>query len=156
MSWYANEGYEEHGEYGGYGGYGEHEPYGPGGDGIDEGRFGGAEGGPGGLEDGFFALEREILELPCVRESAVLLTSLPDLGETVLVAFVPLDPDQEAAGRRAVLAACQRLLPWVFAHALATDEIPRSATGSVRAPALLDRLLPQIARDLMSPVAMSD
>lgn len=150
MSWFANDLYDADDRYDPYGTHDPHDPYGA------EG--GTADGGPqdGGVDAGFFALERELLELPCVRESAVLLTSLPDLGETVLVAFVPLDADQEAAGRRAVLAACQRLLPWVFAHALATDEIPRSATGSVRAPVLLDRLLPQIARDLMSPVAMSD
>ena len=108
------------------------------------------------LEDGFFSLELDLLELPCLRSAAVLLTTLPELGETVLVAFVPLAPRQEAAARQAIVAACQRWLPWIFAHAVAVDAIPRAADGTVRAGRLLDQLLPQIARDLMSPVAMSD
>lgn len=108
------------------------------------------------FDEGFFALELELLELPVVREAAVVRTRLPDLGETVLVAFVSLSPEQEASGRQAVLAACQRCLPWVFAHAVAVDGIPRTADGAVRAGRLLDQALPQIARDLMSPVSMSD
>ncbi|POX56987.1 hypothetical protein C3489_01665 [Streptomyces sp. Ru71] len=109
-----------------------------------------------GFDEGFFALERELLELPCVRECAVVRTELPDLGETVVVAFVPVSADQEAAGRRAILAACERCLPWLFGHVVAVDRIPRAADGSVRAGKLIDQALPQIARDLMSPVAMSD
>ncbi|MFI2379165.1 hypothetical protein ACH5AO_29550 [Streptomyces sp. NPDC018964] len=112
--------------------------------------------GETGFDEGFFALELELLELPVVREGTVVRTQLPDLGETVLVAFVPLSPEQEASGRQAVLAACQRCLPWVFAHAVAVDDIPRAADGAVRVGRLLDQALPQIARDLMSPVAMSD
>lgn len=107
-----------------------------------------------GFDEGFFALERELLELPCVRSSAVVRTHLPDVGETVVVAFVPISDKQEAAGRRAILAACERCLPWLFGHVVAVDTIPRVADGSVRADKLLDRALPQIVRDLMSPVAM--
>ncbi|MFB7643388.1 hypothetical protein ACFC0S_04085 [Streptomyces sp. NPDC056084] len=109
-----------------------------------------------GFAEGFAALERELLELPCVRECAVVHTRLPDLGETVVVAFVPVAGEQEASGRRAVLAACERCLPWLFGQVVAVDAIPRTAAGDVRAGALIDRALPQIARDLMSPVAMSD
>ncbi|MDH6577485.1 hypothetical protein [Kitasatospora sp. MAP5-34] len=108
------------------------------------------------FDEGFFALELELLELPCIREVALVHTELPDLGETLLVAFVPLSPEQEGSGRRAANAACARRLPGVFAHAVATSDIPRSADGEVRASVLVDRLLPQIARDLTSPVEMSD
>lgn len=109
-----------------------------------------------GWESGFFALEGELLELSCVRECAVVPTELPELGEAVVVAFVPLAPQQEIAGRRAVLAACQRNLPALYAHAVAVDEVPRGVEGAVCEGELLDRVLPQIARDLMSPAAMAD
>ncbi|MER5641833.1 hypothetical protein ABT095_33460 [Kitasatospora sp. NPDC002227] len=108
------------------------------------------------LEEGYFALELELLELPAAQEVALVHTELPELGPTLLVAYVPLGPGHEAAGRRAVLAACARRLPGVFAHAVATASIPRTATGAVRAGALIDQLLPQIARDFLSPTAMSD
>jgi acyl-coenzyme A synthetase/AMP-(fatty) acid ligase len=107
-------------------------------------------------ESGFFALEGELLELACVRECAVVHTDLPELGPAVVVAFVPLAPQQENAGRRAVLAACQRNLPALYAHAVAVDDVPRTVEGAVREGELLDRVLPQIARDLMSPAAMAD
>jgi acyl-coenzyme A synthetase/AMP-(fatty) acid ligase len=107
-------------------------------------------------ENGFFALEGELLELACVRECAVVHTDLPELGPAVVVAFVPLAPQQEIAGRRAVLAACQRNLPALYAHAVAVDDVPRTVEGAVREGELLDRVLPQIARDLMSPAAMAD
>ncbi|WP_371572182.1 hypothetical protein [Streptomyces sp. NBC_01314] len=108
------------------------------------------------LERGFFALEGELLELSCVRECAVVLTDLPELGRSVVAVFVAPAPRQEISGRRAVLAACQRNLPELYAHAVAVDEVPRTAEGAVHGHALLDRVLPQIARDLMSPAAMSD
>ncbi|MCT2594734.1 hypothetical protein LHJ74_33290 [Streptomyces sp. N2-109] len=109
-----------------------------------------------GLGPGLFDLERELLELPCVREAVVLPVRLPEVGEVALLAFVPLGYGQETAGRRAVLAACGRCLPGAFAHAVATDGIPRGASGAVRSGLLLDQLLPQIARDLVSPFSMSD
>ncbi|MEU9653255.1 hypothetical protein AB0E00_30695 [Streptomyces sp. NPDC048110] len=121
-----------------------------------------AEGGvEGGARDArfardFFVLEGELLELACVRECAVVATELPELGSSVVVAFVPLAPEQEVAGRRAVLAACLRNLPAHYAHAVAVDEVPRTADGAVREDELLDQVLPQIARDLMSPMAMAD
>ncbi|MER5431824.1 hypothetical protein [Streptomyces sp. NPDC002588] len=108
------------------------------------------------LDSGFFALEAELLELACVRECALVLTELPELGGAVVVAFVPLAAEQEMAGRRAVLAACQRSLPALYAHAVAVDDIPRTVEGAVREGELLDAVLPQIARDLMSPAVMSD
>jgi hypothetical protein len=55
-----------------------------------------------------------------------------------------------------VLAACQRNLPALYAHAVAVDDVPRTVEGAVREGELLDRVLPQIARDLMSPAAMAD
>lgn len=108
------------------------------------------------LDSGFFALEGELLELACVRECAVVHTELPELGGALVVAFVPLSPEQEIAGRRAVLAACQRNLPVLYAHAVAVDELPRTAEGAVREGELLDGVMPQLARDLMSPVTMAD
>lgn len=108
------------------------------------------------LDSGFFSLEGELLELACVRECAVVHTELPELGGALVVAFVPLAPEQEIAGRRAVLAACQRNLPALYAHAVAVDELPRTVEGAVRDGELLDGVMPQLARDLMSPVAMSD
>ncbi|KOT33279.1 hypothetical protein ADK41_28160 [Streptomyces caelestis] len=108
------------------------------------------------LDSGFFALEGELLELACVRECAVVHTELPELGGALVVAFVPLSPEREISGRRAVLAACQRNLPALYAHAVAVDELPRTAEGAVRKGELLDGVMPQLARDLMSPVAMAD
>ncbi|KOV36153.1 hypothetical protein AB0420_18295 [Streptomyces caelestis] len=108
------------------------------------------------LDSGFFALEGELLELACVRECAVVHTELPELGGALVVAFVPLSPEREISGRRAVLAACQRNLPALYAHAVAVDELPRTAEGAVREGELLDGVMPQLARDLMSPVAMAD
>ncbi|MFG3496019.1 hypothetical protein [Streptomyces sp. NPDC047928] len=116
----------------------------------------GTEDGDAAFTAGFFALELELLELPCVRETALVRTDLADEGDALVLAYVPLSPEQEAGGRRAVLGAAERRLPWVPAHAVAVDSIPRTADGSVRGDLLVDRLLPQIARDLMSPVAMSD
>ncbi|MDI9883301.1 hypothetical protein QMZ92_02505 [Streptomyces sp. HNM0645] len=112
--------------------------------------------GARGLDDGFFALELDLLELPCIQESAIVCTELPEVGEAVLAVYVPLSPELEIAGRRAVLAACERRLPGLFSHAVAQDDIPRSVEGAVREDLLLDRVLPQVARDLMSPAAMSD
>ncbi|MEV1052949.1 hypothetical protein [Streptomyces sp. NPDC049887] len=112
--------------------------------------------GARGLDDGFFALELDLLELPCIQESAIVCTELPEVGETVIAVYVPLSPELEIAGRRAVLAACERRLPRLFSHAVAQDGIPRSVEGAVREDLLLDRVLPQVARDLMSPAAMSD
>ncbi|GAA4800669.1 AMP-binding enzyme [Streptomyces ziwulingensis] len=109
-----------------------------------------------GFARDFFALEGELLELACVRECAVVPTELPELGASVVVAFVPLGPEQEVAGRRAVLAACRRNLPDRYARAVAVDEVPRTVDGAVRAAELLDQVLPQIARDLMSPASMTD
>lgn len=109
------------------------------------------------FETAFFALELELLDLPCVQDVTVMRTRLPEVGETLVVAFVPLlDEDQEAGGRQAALAACERRMPWVLSHAVAVDVIPRAADGSARTGALIDRLLPQIARDLLSPMEMSD
>ncbi|MFJ3928307.1 hypothetical protein [Streptomyces sp. NPDC090022] len=108
------------------------------------------------FEPAFFALELELLSLPCVKDIALLRTRLPEVGETLVVAFVPLAADQEIGGRRAALAACERRLPWVLSHAVAVDAIPRTADGHPRTGLLIDRLLPQIARDLLSPMEMSD
>ncbi|MFJ6612839.1 hypothetical protein ACIQPT_21475 [Streptomyces sp. NPDC091289] len=108
------------------------------------------------FEPAFFALELELLELPCVKDIAVLRTRLPEVGETLVVVYVPLSADQEIGGRRAALAACERRLPWVLSHAVAVDSIPRRAGGEARTGLLIDRLLPQIARDLLSPMEMSD
>ncbi|MEU3609213.1 hypothetical protein AB0E83_27755 [Streptomyces sp. NPDC035033] len=108
------------------------------------------------FESAFFALELELLELPCVKDVAVLRTRLPEVGETLVVVYVPLAEDQEAGGRQAALAACERLMPWVPAQATAVDSVPRTADGTVRAGLLIDSLLPQIARDLLSPMEMSD
>ncbi|MET9464334.1 MULTISPECIES: hypothetical protein [unclassified Streptomyces] len=109
------------------------------------------------FETAFYALELELLDLPCVQDVAVMRTRLPEVGETLVVAFVPLpEEEQEAGGRQAALAACERRLPWVLSHAVAVDAIPRAADGSPRTGLLIDRLLPQIARDLLSPMEMSD
>ncbi|MFE4635837.1 hypothetical protein ACFRJ1_21025 [Streptomyces sp. NPDC056773] len=109
------------------------------------------------FETAFFALELELLDLPCVQDVTVMRTRLPEVGETLVVAFVPLpEEDQETGGRQAALAACERRMPWVLSHAVAVDAIPRAADGSARTGVLIDRLLPQIARDLLSPMEMSD
>ncbi|MFE9251317.1 hypothetical protein [Streptomyces sp. NPDC007088] len=109
-----------------------------------------------GFAEDFFALEGELLELSRVRECAVVPAELPGLGPSVVVAFVPLEPRQEIAGRRAVLAACRRNLPVRYAHAVAVDEVPRTVDGAVRQGELLDQVLPQIARDLIAPSTAAD
>ncbi|MFJ6216780.1 hypothetical protein ACIQGZ_26145 [Streptomyces sp. NPDC092296] len=101
------------------------------------------------------ALEAALTELPLSRATAVLLAEVPQYGESLIVAYVPVDAEREASALRAVRAVCARIVPALPALVVPVDGIPCTLEGEVRAQALFDSLLPQIARDLLLPSEMS-
>jgi acyl-coenzyme A synthetase/AMP-(fatty) acid ligase len=99
-----------------------------------------AQGKP--LDVNIFGLENDLMDLPCVRETAVLRTRLPEGGEALVVPFAPVAPERLESGRRAVEAACARRVPCLPAYVIPVEAIPYSPTGKVRAAQLLDEVLP--------------
>ncbi|MFJ6216779.1 class I adenylate-forming enzyme family protein [Streptomyces sp. NPDC092296] len=92
-----------------------------------------------------FGLEADLLSQPSIRDAAVLRLDLPEYGDALAVAFVPVAPDREAAGHRSIEAACARRVPWLRTHTVAVDEIPYSPTGKIRTRELTARVLPLIS-----------
>ena len=101
------------------------------------------------------SLELALSELPSTRQTAVVLATLPDYGDVLLVAFVPADAEHEESTQRVARAACARLVPTLTALVIPVDAIPCTLDGELRAQALFDGMLPQIARDLLLPKEMS-
>ncbi|ARP71424.1 hypothetical protein LK07_18530 [Streptomyces pluripotens] len=102
-----------------------------------------AEGKP--LDVNIFGLENDLMDLPCVRETAVLRTKLSDTGEDVLIVpFAPVSPERLESGNRAVTAACARRVPCLPAYVIPVEAIPYSPTGKVRAARLLETVLPLV------------
>ncbi|GAA2139175.1 malonyl-CoA synthase [Kitasatospora kazusensis] len=102
-----------------------------------------AEGGRA-LDVNIFALEDDLTGLPCVRETAVLRVSRPDLGDALIVAFSPISAEREESGERAIRATCARMAPNLPAHVVSIPAVPYSPTGKVRAGVLLETVLPLI------------
>lgn len=97
------------------------------------------------LDVNIFGLENDLMDLPCVRETAVLRTKLQDTGEEVLIVpFAPVSPERLESGRRAVAAACARRVPCLPAYVIPVEAIPYSPTGKVRAARLLETVLPLV------------
>ncbi|WP_306327708.1 class I adenylate-forming enzyme family protein [Streptomyces venezuelae] len=94
------------------------------------------------LDVNIFGLEADLMDLPCVRETAVLRTSLPGAGEVLVVPFTPVAAERQESGYRAVSAACARRVPCLPAYVVPVDAIPYSPTGKVRAAQLLESVLP--------------
>lgn len=84
------------------------------------------------------------MDLPCVRETAVLRTRLPEVGEVLVVPFAAVAPERLESGRRAVEAACERRVPCLPAYVVPVEAIPFSPTGKVRAAQLLEMVLPLV------------
>ncbi|GAA4913875.1 class I adenylate-forming enzyme family protein [Streptomyces coeruleoprunus] len=96
------------------------------------------------LDVNIFGLESDLMDLPCVRETAVLRVDLPELGDALIVPFAPVSPEREASGHRAVQAACDRRVPCLPNYVVPVDAIPYSPTGKVRATRLLEAVLPRV------------
>ncbi|CAM5228645.1 hypothetical protein SVIOM74S_03061 [Streptomyces violarus] len=94
------------------------------------------------LDVNIFGLEADLMDLPCVRETAVLRTSLSGAGEVLVVPFTPVAPERQESGYRAVSAACARRVPCLPAYVVPVESIPYSPTGKVRAAQLLESVLP--------------
>ncbi|WP_330288885.1 class I adenylate-forming enzyme family protein [Streptomyces sp. NBC_00576] len=96
------------------------------------------------LDVNIFGLENDLMDLPCVRETAVLRTRLPEVGEVLVVPFAAVAPERLESGRRAVEAACERRVPCLPAYVVPVEAIPFSPTGKVRAAQLLEMVLPLV------------
>ncbi|MFD0023529.1 class I adenylate-forming enzyme family protein [Streptomyces sp. NPDC058382] len=93
------------------------------------------------LDVNVFGLEYDLMDLDCVRDTAVLRVDLPDVGDALIVPFVPVSPEREAEGRWAVLVACASRVPCLPAHVVPVASIPYSPTGKLRAGELLAEVL---------------
>ncbi|MET7484780.1 class I adenylate-forming enzyme family protein [Streptomyces sp. NPDC005538] len=114
-----------------------------------------AQGKP--LDVNIFGLENDLMDLPCVRETSVLRTRLPETGEEALVVpFAPVAPERLASGRRAVEAACARRVPCLPAYVIPVEAIPYSPTGKVRAARLLEMVLPLVRAEAAARRLSSD
>ncbi|MZD04733.1 AMP-binding protein [Streptomyces sp. SID5785] len=106
------------------------------------------------LDVNIFGLENDLMDLPCVRETAVLRTRLQDSGEEVLIVpFAPVSAERLETGRRAVAASCARRVPCLPAYVIAVDAIPYSPTGKVRAGHLLRTVLPSVLAEAAARLA---
>lgn len=63
------------------------------------------------LDVNVFGLEYDLMDLPCVRDTAVLRVDLSTLGDALVVPIVPVSPEREAGALRAVRAACAGRVP---------------------------------------------
>jgi acyl-coenzyme A synthetase/AMP-(fatty) acid ligase len=107
------------------------------------------------LDVNVFGLEDDLMDLPCVRETSVLRTRHELLGEVLIVPFVPVSPDREASGRRAIQAACARRVPCLPAHVVTVGKIPYSPTGKVRATQLLGEVIDQVLAAVTAEPALA-
>lgn len=96
------------------------------------------------LDVNVFGLEYDLMDLDCVRDTAVLRVDLPGVGDALVVPFVPVSPERGAEGESAVRAACASRVPCLPAHVVRVASIPYSPTGKARAGELLARVLPRV------------
>ncbi|PJN02269.1 hypothetical protein CG740_14525 [Streptomyces sp. CB01201] len=99
-------------------------------------------------------LEADLLNLPCLRDIAVMRVNHPELGDSLVVPFVAVAVGREATGVKALTATCARRLPSLATHVLAVDDIPYSPTGRIRETELLDAVVPIIALNLQLEQSM--
>ncbi|MCT2594735.1 acyl--CoA ligase [Streptomyces sp. N2-109] len=91
-----------------------------------------------------FRLESDLLNLPCLRDTAVMRVDVPALGDALIVAFIAVAVGREGSGYTALSAACARRVPSLPAHVIAVDTIPYSPTGRISTTELLDAVVPII------------
>ncbi|MBT2466870.1 acyl--CoA ligase [Streptomyces sp. ISL-66] len=101
-----------------------------------------------------FRLESDLLNLPCLRDTAVMRVSSAVLGDAIVVPFIAVAVGREATGYQALNAACARRVPSLQAHVIAVDTIPYSPTGRIRTGDLLDAVLPIITLNLQLEQSM--
>ncbi|MFZ3475541.1 class I adenylate-forming enzyme family protein [Streptomyces sp. 4.24] len=101
-----------------------------------------------------FRLESDLLNLPCLRDTAVMRVSNAVLGDAIVVPFIAVAVGREATGYQALSAACARRVPSLPAHVIAVDTIPYSPTGRIRTGDLLDAVLPIITLNLQLEQSM--
>ncbi|WP_328304638.1 acyl--CoA ligase (plasmid) [Streptomyces sp. NBC_00435] len=101
-----------------------------------------------------FRLESDLLNLPCLRDTAVMRVSSAVLGDAIVVPFIAVAVGREATGYQALSAACARRVPSLPAHVIAVDTIPYSPTGRIRTGDLLDAVLPIITLNLQLEQSM--
>jgi acyl-CoA synthetase (AMP-forming)/AMP-acid ligase II len=100
------------------------------------------------LDAALFRLESDLLNLPCLRDTAVVRVSLPSLGDALVVPFIAVAVGREATGYTALRTACARRVPSIPAHVIAVDHIPYSPTGRIRTAELLEAVVPIITLNL--------
>ncbi|MFE9251318.1 AMP-binding protein [Streptomyces sp. NPDC007088] len=100
------------------------------------------------VDAALFRLESDLLNLPCLRDTAVIRLGLPTLGDVLLVPFVAVAVGREATGHTALRTACERRVPSIPAHVIAVDHIPRSPTGRIRTAELLRAVVPILSLSL--------
>ncbi|WP_407841899.1 class I adenylate-forming enzyme family protein (plasmid) [Streptomyces sp. DSM 116496] len=101
-----------------------------------------------------FRLESDLLNLPCLRDTAVMRVSNAVLGDAIVVPFIAVAVDREVTGYKSLSAACARRVPSLPAHVIAVDTIPYSPTGRIRTGDLLDAVLPIITLNLQLEQSM--
>ncbi|MFD9974069.1 class I adenylate-forming enzyme family protein [Streptomyces sp. NPDC059017] len=102
----------------------------------------------GAVDAALFRLESDLLNLPCLRDTAVLRVDLPALGDALVVPFTAVAVGREITGHRALSEACARRVPSIPAHVIAVDTIPYSPTGRIRTAELLEAVVPIITLKL--------
>ncbi|MFD7700850.1 class I adenylate-forming enzyme family protein [Streptomyces caelestis] len=100
------------------------------------------------LDAALFRLESDLLNLPCLRDTAVVRVSLPTLGDALVVPFIAVAVGREVSGHTALRTACARRVPSIPAHVIAVDHIPYSPTGRIRTAELLEAVVPIITLNL--------
>ncbi|MEW1870054.1 class I adenylate-forming enzyme family protein [Streptomyces caelestis] len=100
------------------------------------------------LDAALFRLESDLLNLPCLRDTAVVRVGLPALGDALVVPFIAVAVGREVSGHTALRTACARRVPSIPAHVIAVDHIPYSPTGRIRTAELLEAVLPIITLNL--------
>ncbi|MDI9883300.1 AMP-binding protein [Streptomyces sp. HNM0645] len=100
------------------------------------------------VDAALFRLESDLLNLPCLRDTAVLRVDLPALGDSLVVPFTAVAVGREITGYRALSEACARRVPSIPAHVIAVDTIPYSPTGRIRTAELLEAVVPIITLKL--------
>lgn len=100
------------------------------------------------LDAALFRLESDLLNLPCLRDTAVVRVSLPTLGDALVVPFIAVAVGREVSGHTALRTACARRVPSIPAHVIAVDHIPYSPMGRIRTAELLEAVVPIITLNL--------
>ncbi|GGR04342.1 class I adenylate-forming enzyme family protein [Streptomyces pilosus] len=100
------------------------------------------------LDAALFRLESDLLNLPCLRDAAVVRVSLPTLGDALVVPFIAVAVGREVSGHTALRTACARRVPSLPAHVIAVDHIPYSPMGRIRTAELLEAVVPIITLSL--------